>query len=96
MSLYLSRDLDSVFTAREAAAVAEWVASGRAVHVMRDHPWHGAAMLGGTWGTRLTDHTVREKWREAWRGILADKEAGAGRASSGPDQRMLKKYISTI
>jgi hypothetical protein len=46
------RDADSRLTARERGAVDEWVASGRAVHVMRDHPEHTAPILGGMWGIR--------------------------------------------
>ena len=50
------RDTDSRVDAREAAAVDEWVKSGKSLHVMRDHPWHGpsqyAMMLGGMWGAR--------------------------------------------
>lgn len=46
------RDADSRLTARERSAVDEWVASVRAVHVMRDHPEHPAPILGGMWGIR--------------------------------------------
>ncbi len=31
---------DGRFSARESLALREWVASGRALHVGRDHPWH--------------------------------------------------------
>jgi hypothetical protein len=48
---FLSRDLDSRLSFREKAAVDEWVASGKAFHVMRDHPEHATfAMSGGMWG----------------------------------------------
>jgi hypothetical protein len=48
---FLSRDLDSRLSFREKAAVDEWVASGKAFHVMRDHPEHTRfAMSGGMWG----------------------------------------------
>jgi len=50
------RDTDSRVDKREAAAVNEWVKSGKSLHVMRDHPWHGpspyAMMLGGMWGIK--------------------------------------------
>ena len=35
VSVLLSRDLDSRVTPREAAAVREWLGSGKAVHSMR-------------------------------------------------------------
>jgi len=48
---YVFRDIDSRVSYREAAAVGEWVTSGRAFHVMRDHPSHSSyAMSGGMWG----------------------------------------------
>lgn len=48
---YAIRDIDSRISAREAAAVAEWVASGERFHLMRDHPSHSNfAMSGGLWG----------------------------------------------
>jgi len=47
---WLSRDADSRLSEREAAAVAEWLESGKELHVMRDHPWHNAPILGGMFG----------------------------------------------
>ncbi len=42
-----SRDLDSFASAREAAAVREFLEDADAqVHIMRDHPEHNFAMLG--------------------------------------------------
>ncbi len=47
------RDADSRLSDREAAAVNEWVQSGKAVHSIRDHPWHeNVALLGGGWGAK--------------------------------------------
>jgi SAM-dependent methyltransferase len=48
---HLFRDCDSRLTAREASAVAEWLASGLDFHIIRDHPEHAAMpMLAGMWG----------------------------------------------
>jgi len=46
------RDTDSRLSARERAAVDDWLAGDRDVHVMRDHPWHETAIMGGMWGVR--------------------------------------------
>jgi hypothetical protein len=46
------RDVDARLSRREGAAVDEWIASGRPFHIMRDHPLHNAAILGGMWGCR--------------------------------------------
>jgi hypothetical protein len=48
----MSRDLDSALTARERAAVDDWLASNKQFHTMRDHPSHSIPMLGGMWGFR--------------------------------------------
>jgi hypothetical protein len=46
------RDVDSRVTVREFAAVEEWIASGKTIHIMRDHPSHHTAILAGMWGCR--------------------------------------------
>ena len=50
---WLVRDVDARLSARDKAAVDEWVASGRRFSVMRDHPGQtrfpiNAGMMGGT------------------------------------------------
>jgi hypothetical protein len=47
---FLMRDADSVINVREKAAVDEWLASGKAFHVMRDWWTHTEVMLAGLWG----------------------------------------------
>ncbi len=47
---HLFRDCDSRITAREAAAVEEWPASGAEFHIIRDHPEHRMQMMAGMWG----------------------------------------------
>lgn len=68
---YIVRDSDSRLTAREKAAVDEWVASGKAWHVMRDHPSHSNyAMSGGLWGAThaaIPDMVDRLKAAEGYR-----------------------------
>jgi len=44
------RDVDSRLSFRDATAVKEWEASGKSLHVIRDHPMHNAPILGGLWG----------------------------------------------
>lgn len=50
VDIYLVRDADSVMNIRERVAVQEWLDSGRAYHVMRDHPVHCELILAGMWG----------------------------------------------
>ena len=47
---FIVRDTDSRLNPREAAAVQEWIDSGKEFHVMRDNPQHGAKICGGMWG----------------------------------------------
>tara|TARA_B110000285_G_scaffold235601_1_gene318529 strand:- start:27833 stop:35488 length:7656 start_codon:yes stop_codon:yes gene_type:complete len=47
---FCARDIDSRLSKREAAAVEDWVQSGKQFHVMRDHPSHSNyPMSGGMW-----------------------------------------------
>ncbi len=52
VELAIIRDADSRLSMREAAAVNEWLESGKSFHIMRDHIRHGVLMLGGMWGAR--------------------------------------------
>lgn len=46
------RDVDSRLNHREKAAVDEWLASRRLLHIMRDHPLHKVPIMAGMWGGR--------------------------------------------
>lgn len=50
---FIVRDSDSRLGPRELEAVLEWQRSGRALHIMRDHPHHRHAIMGGMWGMRV-------------------------------------------
>jgi hypothetical protein len=49
---YISRDTDSRLSPREKIAVDAWIASGKDFHIIRDHPYHGAPIMGGMWGIK--------------------------------------------
>ena len=95
VDILLSRDLDSRISRREVDAVTEWLESGKAVHVMRDHPGHDTPMLGGMWGTRLdgAGDSLRMRWAKSWIQILMDQQAFAARSKRGDDQDVLSRYI---
>ena len=86
------RDLDSRFSAREAAAVLDFQKSDKPLHCMRDHKAHGAQILGGMWGTRLNPST-RKLWKKSWVDILKDQRSNATSAFGGPDQQLLAAYV---
>jgi len=48
----ISRDCDSRLSPRERYAVSDWLASDKRFHIMRDHPWHSAEIMGGMWGAK--------------------------------------------
>jgi hypothetical protein len=52
VDVMISRDCDSRLNNRERDAVNEWLSSDKGFHIMRDHPWHNTAILGGMWGSR--------------------------------------------
>ena len=94
------RDLDSTFSAREAAAVKEWrEASNQPIHSMRDHPGHGIGMVGASWSTDLTRKvngtrfTARTAWKWAWNHMKKDISVHARRNRWGPDQHILSKWV---
>lgn len=78
------RDADSRLNVREKAAVDAWVESGRAGHIMRDHPQHtGCPVLAGMWGVlggRLY-------------GIAADIALWPRKAIKGDDQAFLAAVV---
>jgi hypothetical protein len=54
------RDADSRIHSRDRWAINNWLESGKMAHIVRDHPYHGAYMMGGVWGIRkgLLPHTM--------------------------------------
>jgi protein O-GlcNAc transferase len=52
VEVMISRDTDSRLSSREKNAVDEWLQSDKGFHIMRDHPAHQTAILGGLWGAK--------------------------------------------
>lgn len=49
---FICRDTDSRLSLREKYAIEEWINSQKDFHIMRDHPYHGTAIMGGMWGIK--------------------------------------------
>lgn len=79
---YLIRDADSRLNLRENSAVQEWIESGYSAHIMRDHPNHRMAMMGGTWGGV----------RGCIKG-LAERINSTDRGKYGVDQYFLREFV---
>ncbi len=93
VDLYACRDLDSRFTARERAAVDEWLSIDMPLHSMRDHPNHNTPLLGAAWGADLRRRNAREKWKKSWSKIFEDPLTYEPRTAKGPDQTILTKWV---
>jgi len=52
VDVMISRDTDSRLSIREKNAVDAWLSSNNNFHIMRDHPYHQAHILGGMFGMR--------------------------------------------
>jgi len=73
VDVMISRDCDSRLNLREKEAVDEWLSSDKAFHIMRDHPYHNTAILGGMWGCKypalkdmeslIDDYTKGDFWQ---------------------------------
>ncbi|XP_050715764.1 uncharacterized protein LOC126998320 [Eriocheir sinensis] len=84
------RDTDSQVTQRQVAAVQEWLASGKAFHVMRDHPNHDMPVMGGMWGaTWGKDPAKTGRIMRTLRAQVISRSAG--KKQYGKDQRVLKQ-----
>ncbi len=77
VDVFISRDCDSRLSAREAAAVNEWLQGPRLVHSMADHPYHfhpRAGLMGGMFGMKrhacpeMSDliEKFKAKYSDAW------------------------------
>jgi hypothetical protein len=80
---WVSRDVDSRVSQREKEAVDSWLSSFKKYHVMRDHPLHGANILGGTFG-------AKGRIAEDLEGLIIDSDPGD---EWGSDQVFLAKHI---
>jgi hypothetical protein len=82
-SCVIFRDADSRINERDMAAVAEWLRSGKTLHIMRDHPNHLAPILGGMWGLRINERLPQ---------LSFSKMLNFGNGI-GQDQEFLAKFI---
>ena len=99
--MFVSRDLDSRLSAREAAAVKEWrEKSNYTIHSMRDHPGHGVGLVGASWDADLTRNvtdikghkiSARKAWKISWRHMLKARNIHARRHRWGPDQDIIAR-----
>ncbi|TRY79191.1 hypothetical protein TCAL_07377 [Tigriopus californicus] len=94
VDLMLSRDLDSDITAREQAAVSEFLQQeNKTFHIMRDHKDHTIEILGGTWAVKLDHGLTRHLMVKGMKKMLQDPTVLNIGKDRGLDQFLLVRYV---
>ena len=52
VDITIIRDADSRLHSRELLLVDEWISSNKLFHIIRDHKFHNAKIMGGMWGSK--------------------------------------------
>jgi hypothetical protein len=87
VEIMMSRDTDSRFLLREKLAVDEWLNSKTLFHIMRDHPHHNFAILGGMFGTKKIPQIP--SWSNVMKNFIQEGDRNY-------DQNFLRDYIYPI
>jgi hypothetical protein len=87
VEIMMSRDTDSRFLLREKLAVDEWLNSKTLFHIMRDHPHHNFAILGGMFGTKKIPQLP--SWSNVMKNFIQEGDRNY-------DQNFLRDYIYPI
>jgi hypothetical protein len=82
----LFRDADSLILPREAAAVQQWLASGKRFHVMRDWGSHTELILAGLWGVVAGSLPPLEQLMQRFMSVPLESRHFA-------DQYFLRQYV---
>ena len=88
-----SRDLGSRISEREVSAVAEWLATNRNFHIMRDHPKHLNKINGCCFGMKISNKNsaiTRSIWKELFEKMLV---RSMRKWKKGLDQDMIEKVM---
>jgi len=83
-----SRDADSRVHERDASCIEDFVASDKALHIIRDHPCHPTRILGGMWGMRKS--ALRQPMKILISTWLSNNNSDS---TYGCDQRFLQQVI---
>lgn len=89
---FLVRDTDSHVSSRESKMVAEWEASGKSFHIIRDNRQHNVSMLGGTWGAKTGVMPNFERLLCGWMTRLQPNDNPRG-LFFGTDQMFLHELV---
>jgi len=86
VDIMVVRDADSRIHSRDRWSINTWLSSGKMAHIVRDHPYHGAFMMGGVWGVRkgILSQSMRS---------LFESYRSQHRNAHGEDQHFLARVI---
>lgn len=92
VNLMMVRDADSHVHWKDRWAINDFLASGKGVHMIRDHPWHTCRILAGLWGIRkgVLKESIRDIY-ERWTPVSAG--SGKDPHGFGIDQNFLTVCI---
>jgi hypothetical protein len=73
------RDADSRINARDRWTINQWLNSGKGAHIIRDHPYHNAYIMGGMWGIhkyllKTTINSLFEKYRNQHKNLHGEDQ----------------------
>ena len=85
------RDADSRVHERDATCIEDFIASGKSLHIIRDHSHHRERIMGGMVGIQRValKMSIQEQIGE-W------KTRNAGKAHYGVDQHFLAEYLYSV
>lgn len=84
------RDCRNRVSARESAAVGEWLGSGKRCHLMRDHPLHESMVTPGAWGALGTVVPEMQRLAEIYSG---HSESYSGSLDDGIDGGFTRQVV---
>lgn len=86
VEIMIVRDADSRIHERDRWSINAWLNSGKGVHIVRDHRYHTAFIMGGMWG--IHKRVLKENIRS-----LFEKYGHTYNNAYGVDQYFLQRVI---
>nr|QBK89178.1 MAG: uncharacterized protein LCMiAC02_02720 [Mimivirus LCMiAC02] len=96
IDIWISRDCDSRITKREMKLVEQWINSDKCFHIIRDHPYHGIQILGGTFGVKNYKFKKISNLKPIKHYIELYYKKFNKNIQKQPDQRFLCSYVWNI
>lgn len=61
---FLIRDIDSFCSVREKEMIGQWLNSHKRYHIIRDHIYHNARIMGGLWGAKKNSLRLQARTKD--------------------------------